>query len=384
MQSQRNFIPLKWIVQSFYLICVVLPYSADESKFRQNMSKIVDILIVVFLIYVIGTDLFLAFYQTEGAPIGFLIAALSGDLCSLSIRLILIAKRNSIVKTLRNVSTLYRKLETERDIKWYGTNLMSAFAVSWIIPTILYIKSTLLAMTNKGARETQINLLFGFHFQDDWGIMSVLVINLFLNQQLYAMPGYAAGLCYYTYKILTSTIQNVERNLRRKSDINSLYNAYTNLSSQVVDCIDEVEHALSLLLFLLYTYIISFIFIIVTLLIRIAPQEFRSGYVMINSVTVFIAFVAFFALSFQSVNVHKASVRIGRTVHRICSKMSWPTDENEDAIRFLLLTASDTFPEKVLITGWNMFDLNQDFILQTTGAIVSYGTVVSQLGNHEI
>ncbi|GBM19760.1 hypothetical protein AVEN_904-1 [Araneus ventricosus] len=381
MKNEKNSLPLKWIVRSFYLICIVLPYSDDESKLRQNISKIVDTIIVVFLIYVICTDLFLVFYKTNGVPFGFLIAALSGNLCSLSIRLVLTAKRQHIGKTLRKIFTLYQKLETERDIKWYGESFISAFAVSCIIPLIMFMKSAINAVTDKGSKETQMNLLFGLHLQDNWGIMCVLLINLFLNQQIYAMPGYAAGLCYYTYKILTAAIQNVEKNLRIKSDLSSLYNAYINLSSKVIDCIDDLEYALSLLLFLLYTYIISFIFIIVTLLIRIAPQRFHSGYVLINFIIVFIAFVAFFGLSFQSVNVHKAAVRIRRTIHRMCSEISWPTDENEDAVRFLLLTASDTFPTKVLITGWNMFDLNQDFILQTTGAIVSYGILVSQLGN---
>ncbi|GBM19755.1 hypothetical protein AVEN_901-1 [Araneus ventricosus] len=381
MKNVRNFLPLNWIVRSFYSVCIVLPYSDDESKLRQNVSKIVDTLIVVFLFYAIWTDLYLAFYETNGVPFGYIIAALSGNLCSLFIRLVLIAKRLCIAKTLRNVFTLYRKLETERDIKWYGESLISAFAAIWIIPMIMYIKSAIYAVTDKGSREFQTNLLFGYNSQNNWGIMCVLLINLFLNQQIYAMPGYAAGLCYYTYKIMTAVIQNVQKNLKRKSNLGSLYNAYIHLSSKVIVCIDDLEHALSLLLFLLYTYIISFIFIIVTLLIRIVPQNFRSGYVLINFIIVFIAFVAFFCLSFQSVNVHKASVRIGRTIHRMCSEICWPTDENEDAVRFLLLTASDTFPTKVLITGWSMFDLNQDFILQTTGAIVSYGILVSQLGN---
>ncbi|GBO42312.1 hypothetical protein AVEN_130651-1 [Araneus ventricosus] len=387
MKNERNSLPLKWIVRSFYLVCVVLSYSEDESRPRQNVYKIVDTLIVVFLIYVICNDLFLfsVFYETNGnqwKPFGFLIAALSGDLCSLSIRLVLIAKRQHIAKTLRNVFSLYRKPETERDIKCHVTSLTSAFALSWIIPLILYIKSAIFAVTDKGSREFQMKVLFGYYSQDNWGVMCGLFINLFLLQQLYAMPGYAAGLCYYAYKILTAAIENVEKNLRRKSDLASLYNAYINLTSKLIDCIDEVEHALSLLLFLLYTYIISFIFTIITLLIRIAPQSNSSGYVLINSVIVFTAIVAFFGLSFQSVYVHKTAVRIRRTIYRMCSKISWPTDENEDAVRLLLLTASDTFPTKILITGWNMFELNEGFILQTTGAIVSYGTIVSQLGSY--
>ncbi|GFU24350.1 uncharacterized protein TNCV_942441 [Trichonephila clavipes] len=374
--------PLKWIVRSFYFICVILPYSENESKLRRNSAMVLDIFIVSYLIFLIGSDLSLSLFELNTAPFGFIIAALSGDICSLSIRLVLIFKRQRIAGMLQNVFNLYRELEMSNRAKWHGRSLIIVLAASWIIPLLLFTKNMLFViLTEDGMKISQKTLFFGNHTKEKWIVGIVFLFNLLLNQQLYALPGFSVGLCYYSYKILTLIIQKMDRNLKKKTEINSLFASYLEFDEKITDCIKKIENSLSLLLLFLYTYLISCIFIVVTLLIRSTPHLKITEYMLVNVATFIVSFAAFYTLSFQSVNVNKAAVEIERTVHKMCSKVSCSVNKKGDAVRFLLLTTCDTFSSKVLITGWSLFVLNQNFILQTTGAIISYGTIIAQLGS---
>ncbi|GFT20079.1 uncharacterized protein NPIL_97311 [Nephila pilipes] len=373
--------PLKWIVRSFYLICIILPDSDKESKFRSLSARLLDIFIVAFLIFLICSDLSLIVIGLKGAPFGLIISALSGDFCSLSIRLILICKRQRIAKMLQNVLSLYQKLEMSNRIKWHGGALFIAFTTSWIIPLLLLTKTTLFVfLTENGSKSSQTTLFFGNHTKEKWGVVIVFLVNILLTQQIYALPGFTVGLCYYSYKILTLVIQKMNTNLKKKIGLDSLFTSYLEFDEKITNCVSEVENSLSLLLLFLYTYVISCIFIVITLLIRNTNHVFTL-YVLINIAIFIVSFTAFYALSFQSVNVHKAAVRVECTIYKMCSKISCSVSKKEDAVRFLLLTACETFPSKVLISGWGVFVLNRNFILQTTGAIISYGTIIAQLGS---
>ncbi|GFR04638.1 uncharacterized protein TNCT_229371 [Trichonephila clavata] len=374
--------PLKWIVRSFYFICIILPDSEKESKLRRISARILDIFIVSYLIFLICSDLSLSVFELNSAPFGFIIAALSGDFCSLSIRLVLIFKRQRIANMLQNIFSLYRKLEMKNKAKWHGGSLIIVFTASWIIPLLLFTKNILFViLTEDGIKISQKTLFFGNHTRGKWIFGIVFLFNVLLNQQLYALPGFSVGLCYYSYKILTLIIQKMDRNLKKKTEINSLFTSYLEFDEKITNCIKEIENALSLMLLFLYTYLISCIFIVVTLLIRSTPHMKITEYMLFNVATFIVAFAAFYALSFQSVNVHRAAVEIERTVYKMCSKMSSSVNKKGDAVRFLLLTTCDTFSSKVLISGWGLFVLNQNFILQTTGAIISYGTIIAQLGS---
>ncbi|GIY67984.1 uncharacterized protein CEXT_140621 [Caerostris extrusa] len=269
-------------------------------------------------------------------------------------------------------------------IRWYGKRLFAVFVISWILPSILFEKSVIFDLTEGRSQLSQIYLFFGNDVHEKWSVALILIINFLLNQQIYALPGFCVGLCFYSYKILAVIVQKVDKILKKKSDLNTLFVTYLNLTKKVTKCVHDIENALSLLLLFLYSYIVSCIFIVITLLFKVPPHMIFTQYVLINAITLVITLMAFYAVSIQAVSVNRASVQVERTIHKMCSNMLWPTDEKEDAVRIVLLIASDEFSSKILITGYNLFSLNQNFVLQTTGAIISYGTVIAQLGTQKM
>ncbi|GIY11607.1 uncharacterized protein CDAR_164621 [Caerostris darwini] len=382
--NKKNDIPLKWITCSFYFVFVILPDAERESKLRQNFARFLDCFVVGFLIYLISCDMYLASRDLKDAPFGFMIFASIGDFTSLFMRVVLIRKRRCIGRMLRKTFALYRELDSSDKIRWHGKRLFAVFVISWILPSILFAKSVIFDMSEGRSQLSQIYLFFGNDVHEKWSVALILIINFLLNQQIYVLPGFCVGLCFYSYNILAVIVQKVEKVLKKKSDLNTLFDMYLNLTQKVTKCVNDIEHALSLLLLFVYSYIVSCIFIVITLLFKVPPHMIFTQYVLINAITLVVTLMAFYAVSIQAVSVNKASVQVGRTIHNMCSNMLWPTDEKEDAVRIVLLIASDEFSSKILITGYNLFSLNQNFVLQTTGAIISYGTVIAQLGTQKI
>lgn len=373
---------VKWIIRFFYTACVVLPDSENESTFRCVVAKAIDFIVLLFLMYLTATDIYLVFIiPSDKSPLGFIISALSGDLCNITIRLIYMTRRKAIFMMFQKLQIVHQKLENGAENKWKEIQILLIIVISsWTVPSALFVKTVRVLMTEGAINKSQTFMFFKNYMPLELASTILILINFFLHQQLYAVPGCFVGICCYSYGILKGIINRSERNLKKKTKLLSFTNSYFSLTRQILDCVVAIEEALSRQLVTLFTYLMCCIFVVLTLLLKSNYKIMFSQLLISHLSIVSVALVAFYSLSFQAVSVHKAAFRIKKLVHKFCSRMPSPKKSKENSLRFLLLVDSDSFSKNVLISGWGMFVMNQNFILQTTGAIISYGAVVSQMG----
>ncbi|KAG8181781.1 hypothetical protein JTE90_014023 [Oedothorax gibbosus] len=370
---------ISWIIRLFYSVGIILP-TDDESTFRRVLSKTVDWIYVLFTAYLIGTDFYLVFVlEKRKVPLGFVISAFCGDFCNIAIRLVYMTRRSFIVPMLQKIQFAHQKLENKSNRGRRMWILVLVVCASWIYPCAMFAMFVRVLMTEKGPEVLQTGFFFMKYINQETVMALLVLIQFFMLQQMYVAPGYFIGLCCYSYATLKLIIRRSERNLMKKNQLCTFERYYFNITRHIVDCAISVEKALSRQLAILFNYLVAFIFIMMTLFLKDGSRIISSGLWLPNLSILFLALLAFYSLSIQASDIHTSALRMRKLVYNFCSKMDSPNNIDSNRIRFLLLVDSDAFPDKVVMSGWGMFVLNRNFILQTTGAIITYGAVILQI-----
>lgn len=365
-----------FIIRAFYSVFVILP-EPDDSRYRRLFSFVLDCLVFACLLQVVINDCCTVYNFFGSYPFGFILSAMSGDFCSMGVRITLIRKSKLIVYAIRQMFSC--QLASKIKKSEYAT-LIVAYCVCWAIP-IAYIYRDIQYLRLEGGEEfSQRTILFGYYWNKTWVTFLAMFLKFIGAHQVYALPFCCVLLCYYACRLLTKAIKQTEKNLKWMRDLTELSSAFVETTRKLSKCLEDIETALSFLLMLLYCYLISCIFIVTTSMIRVWPKRFIPLEASSNILIFFVSLAAFFLLSMQAANVHNAAVDLKRTVYRSCAKLSFRIRNEDDNVRFLLLTMANAFEEKTVVTVWNLFDLNRSFILQTSGAVITYAIIIAQLG----
>lgn len=366
-----RFNSIRIIRRALYTVFVYFPCNGDQ-KLQRYFSALLDYIVLLSLLYIICNDMFFAF-RHRSMPLGFILSGLSGNFCSIGIRITLMKKRKFILRAIRQIITVHRV----EYCKTEGRYLCIAFCVCWIVPCVFYM-SIVKNLNQNGREMIQRSAFFGtYNINNNWATFFALFLAFFTFQQLYALPGCCIVLCYYTCKLLTKSIKDIESEIKKNTELKELFNNYKEQAQKLSKCLEDVETALSFLFFLLYWYLISCIFIISTLVVQLWKTK-NAFSMSVNLVLITFSLIAFYWLSFKAGSIQKAAGSLRKTVYKSCAKLFFQTQDANTQI--LLLTMLDEFQVKTRITVWGFLVLNYEFILQTSSAIISYGVIIVQLG----
>lgn len=370
IEFKPHYNSIRIIRRALYTVFVFLPCDGDR-KLQRYFSALLDYIVLFSLLYIICNDMFFAFRHFP-MPLGFVLSGLSGNFCSIGIRITLMKKRKLILRVIRQIITVHRV----EYCKTEGIYLFIAFCGCWIVPCLFYMNNAK-NLSENGSKMIQRSAFFGTYNNNNWATFLALFIAFLTSQQLYALPGCCIVLCYYTCKLLTKSIKDIESKIKENTELKELFNSFREHTHKLSKCLEDVEAALSFLLFLLYWYLISCIFIVSTLMVQLWQR--KGTFVMsMDLALITFSLIAFYWLSFKARSIHKAANSLRKTVYRSCAKLFFQMQDGNTQI--LLLTMADEFQEKTRITVWGFFALNGEFILQTSSAIVSYGVIIVQLG----
>lgn len=371
IEFKLHYNSIRIIRRALYTVFVFLPCNGNR-KLQRYFSALLDYIVLLSLLYIICNDMFFAF-RHHSMPLGFILSGLSGNLCSIGIRITLMKKRKFILRAIRQIITVHRV----EYCKTEGTYLFIAFCGCWVVPCFFYMSSAK-NLNQNGSEMFQRGAFFGtYNSNNNWATFLALFLVFLTSQQLYALPGCCIVLCYYTCKLLTKSIKDIESKIKKNTDLKKLFNSYKEQTQKLSKCLEGVEAALSFLLFLLYWYLISCIFIVSTILVQLWQIKDASSMSM-NLVLITFLLISFYWLSFKASSIQKSADSLRKTVYRCCAKLFFQMQDGNTQI--LLLTMLDEFQEKTRITVWGFFALNDEFILQTSSAIISYGVIIVQLG----
>lgn len=161
-------------------------------------------------------------------------------------RTIFIKNGHKITAAFRQINTLYLTLLRK---KFSNLCVVFAFVVCWIIPNTIYT-TTFFQLYSKNLSSTYLTDMLRFFPH-------------FLSQRE-ALPYYCIVLCCYVFKLLTELLKQIEIDIKMKQEFQEIFCYFIGMKRKLSKSLEDVKAAFSFLLFLLYCYLISNIFVLVT------------------------------------------------------------------------------------------------------------------------
>ncbi|GIY76579.1 uncharacterized protein CEXT_518781 [Caerostris extrusa] len=217
--------------------------------------------------------------------------------------------------------------------------------------------------------------LFGWSSGKDWAncIIFITLDQLIQNQQ-HILSGFLIILIWYSLGLMKRNVGSFTTEARRTNDVEVLFKSYLAYSRNVFDCMCLMEQAFSLLLLLVFAFVLFSMFNVTTFLMTVnvayVPISLLIGQVVLLCVMV----TGFMWRVWRA--VHDAAIEVRNSIHKLVSK----SDSADYKTKCLLLAMASNFPSKVVVTGWGLFALKRGFLKKTTSGIVTYAVLLSQLG----
>lgn len=382
-EQKEYFKDLHFIRKSFYLVAYVFPFDSNNTPIRGLKWKFLEITVtLLLLIYVIG-DLKNLFVNLPTLPVGLTVSTCVSDFCSVSLRFVLMWKRQKISATMIHLQkTCYlASRSSEVCIHRYRNripHLTAGFCMGFVVPAGLFWHT--IHLCSPGSEDVLESYVkdgcFGWSSRYRWINCSIQVFLdvLVLNQQ-YVLPGFGIGLCCYNFgvlKRLVGTFGTSQRNMRNSNCIGK----YLRYSESVFNCLAKVEESFSLLILVIYGYMACSIFTVTTFLMRVDISEAEIKLLVPQIISVFVVLVGFYIMTSRSVAVNNIAIQVKERVHKIVAR----SEVSDNDKKLLLLTIVNDFPSKMVLTGWGLFNLNRSFIQSTVSVMLTYGLLLSQLG----
>ena len=366
----------KTLIKVFYTVFVLF-VDAESSKYTHVFIALLNFVIISCSLFSAANEVEQIFTKTDIFPPGYLVTAMSFIFLSVSIRITLIKKFQIILFVIRQIKVLYRVSSCERS---YNMLILFAFFACWIFPAELYFNYIKILLAEDGVHTIQMITFFGGHWKNPLATSLALLIRFIAVSQTFALPGYCVVLCSYVCKILTQAIKEAERSIKIKSELEEIFCCLNRFTRKISKCLEQVETALSFMMFLLCLYLITLIFTAITLIFGARMEKYREDTFISGIIMLTMSLLGFYLLSFQASCVQDSGLRLKNTIYSSIAKIPYSICNRNGGGCFLLLSMANELEHKLQITVWGFFTISRCFILEATGAILSYGIIVSQFG----
>ncbi|GBM36369.1 hypothetical protein AVEN_1256-1 [Araneus ventricosus] len=309
---------------------------------------------------------------------GLAFSQLFTNVFMITLRLTLLVKRQAIFSLILCLQDVHSSLQSKKLLN-QRYQLICGIFISYILPAVLSCYALLLCSqdSEESLKFYLEDTFFGWSTEDRLTNCVIFILfDHFIANQEFVQSGFIVVLCWYLFGLLKRIVISFVDKAQEEHDLESLYKSYLKFSKTICRCISLSEQALSLLLLLLYGFMIFSIFNVTTFFVRVNFSRLPTSMV-INQVTVLLVMITGFCfLSFQAIAVHDAAVKVKDSICEAVSK----SDSLDFEIKCLLLTMVTEFPSKVFVTGWGLFSLKRNFLKSTTSGILTYAVLLAQIG----
>ncbi|GFQ65058.1 uncharacterized protein TNCT_362171 [Trichonephila clavata] len=310
---------------------------------------------------------------------GLTFSSLFTDIFCITIRLTLLYKRREILSAMVYLQDAYSRLQPAKFIN-QRPYMILGLCGSCIIPiTFCWFTADLcLPGSERVLKYFVEDTFFGWSAENKWTscFLLVTVDHLVVNQQ-YILFEFLLILSWYLLGLLKRTVESFVEMAQQERDLESLFESYIRYSRIIFQCMAMVEEALSLLLLVLYGFMVFSIFTVTTFLMTADLPTLPAMMVVPKLVLFFVMMAGFYITSFQAVAVHEVAIKVKHTIHEVVSM----SDSADFGMKSLLLTLATDFPSKIVVTCWGLFSLKRNFLQKTASGMFTYAILLSQLGN---
>lgn len=370
--------PVGFIIKCFYAVFFIFPLPVKtHSKIRNRLAVILDLFIILFLSYCLCVDIYNIRQIISKAPVPIIVSTVITDSASIIIRLILMLKRKNIIQMLCQVFKLEARLRPEKKSYYLFLKYPVYLCFASLTPAV-FISNVVDKSLKTGKRISyQKYTFFGWYTNDFWSsLISVLTVDILLQQQFYFMQGFCVILCCYLFTTISNIIRSFRRNLyaRKHMSLKCFLRYFCKYCYKIYDSMEELENSISLLLTLLYGFLMWNIFLVLTYLIRL-----KFGYeVLLPFIVDVLSLIAscftFLIISYRASSIHDSALLLQKTVFQTVAH-SAAQDQREGN---LLIKMATDFVSKTVVTGSGLFTIKRNTVLKIVSAVVTYGIIIAQ------
>lgn len=375
---EKKDMRVRFVIKCFYAVFFIFPLPGKKhSKIRNHLAVILDLVIILFLNYCLFSDIYNIRQIISKTPVPIILSTVITDSASIIIRLILMIKRKEIIQILCQIFKLEARLHSEKKtcyslLKYSVYLFLASFTPAVFITNVVY-KSL-----ETGRRISyQKYTFFGWYTNDFWSsLISVLTIDILLQQQHYFMQSFCIILCCYVFTTISNIIRSFRRNLyaRNRMSLKFSLRYFCKYCYKIYDCMEEFENSMSLLLTMLYGFLMWNIFLVLTYLIRL-----KFGYeVLLPFVVDVLSLIAscftFLIISYRASSIHDSALLLQKTVFQTVAFLA-AQDGHEGN---LLIKMATDFVSKIVVTGSGLFTIKRNTVLKIVSAVVTYGIIITQ------
>ncbi|KAF8795906.1 hypothetical protein HNY73_000353 [Argiope bruennichi] len=366
----------------FYFVALIFPLKEKHTQCQQLLKPCLEYGATLLLsLYIIGD--FRNLYQLIGfLPMGLIFSSLFTDIFSITIRVTLLFKREAILCTLVYLQDIHSGLQTNKFLNQVS-QLAIGMLVSYILPgTLMWYTVTMCFPGYEPVLKHYVKYTFyGLSTENKWADCFLFVTtDHLLETQQHILSGFLIVLCWYILGLLKEIVESFSAIAQGEEDMPRFFDAYLRYSKIVSCSILRVEQSLSLLLLFLYGFLVFSIFSVTTYLMTAELSKVPTPMVTSQLVLLFVSIIGFYVTSFQAIAVHNVAVKVRNSIYKMVSRSN---SYNYDT-KSLLLTMASNFPSGVVVTAWGLFSLKNSFLQKTTSGMITYATLLSQLGDQGI
>lgn len=373
----KHSVSRTFIIKSFFFAGCVLPTEQKRTTwFGLDISIFEHIATLVLVIYIIGHIRNSFFRSVSDLPIGLIFSYILGDFFTLLMRFILFRKRKLILETMEYLQNVPGSFEPRGCINRRSW-MMVGFVACFLTP-IAFITLVTRRLCSKDSESLLPVFVKDAYYGWESGsdrINCVLFafLDILISDQEYVLPGFLIVLSCYIFDLLQQIISSFLI-IADEDDVESLFLEY---SQKIFLCVERVEESMSLLLLVLYGFMIFNIFNVTTYLLWadlfVVEAEFLTPQIIMAVVWI----IDFYVAGFQAVGVNSEAIRVKNYIHDMVARMK--TFERIGRCNMLLVMVDD-FTSRVCVSGWGIFQFKRKFISQTASAMITFGMIFSQLG----
>lgn len=375
---EKSDMRVRFIVKCFYAVFFIFPSSSKtNSKIRNRLAVILNSFTILFLSYCLCVDIYNIRQIINKAPVPIIVSTVITDSASIIIRLILMIKRKDIIRMLCQVFKLEARLRSEKK-SCYSLLKYPVYLFFASLTPALFITNVIDKSLKTGRRISyQKYTFFGWYTNDFWSsLISVLTVDILLQQQHYFMQGFCVILCCYLFTTISNIIRNFRRNLyaRNHMSLKCFFRYFCKYYYKIYDCMEELENSMSLLLTLLYGFLVWNIFLVLTYLIRL-----KFGYkallpFIVDVLSLIASCFTFLIISYRASSIHDSALLLQKTVFQRVA-LSATQDQHEGN---LLIKMATDFVSKIVVTGSGLFTIKRNTVLKIVSVVVTYGIIITQ------
>lgn len=367
--NKMTFNHIKIISRAFYPAFFIWT-NPTSSKTRRVFSRLLNWAVFLCQLNALTNSFYLFFSNIEKLEFRYTVSALLGGILSIGIRTIVINKFHVIVVAIQQISIIHNALLRKKISK---VCIIFAFIGCCIAPYIIYFRQLEKELDNR-----QKYTFFGIKWKNAFSKYLAVLCHFVHYTQYQILPYSCVALCCYAFKKISEAIKYAEMKIKKKHDIREIFCYFMEMAQKLSKCAGGIKTALSCILFLLYCSLMSNIFIHCTTLINSKHKEDQK-LIMHRSTSILTSLLVFYAISLQAAFVHESAIKLKKTVYNASAKFTFSTCNRNSGSCFLLLTMADELEEKLQITAWDFFPLNRRFILESSGAMLTYSVIIWQM-----